>query len=153
MSKKISDLVYKLVKPLVLENNIELVDVEFVKEGANYYLRLFIDREGGVRLSDCEKISEQVSELLDEVDPIPHAYFLEVSSPGIERTLKREKDFIRYQGHLVNVSTYVPIDGKKRWQGKLGIYNQSVLKLILEDQTELNIPWEKVSQVKLEVHI
>ena len=63
MSKKISDLVYKLVEPLVLENNIELVDVEFVKEGANYYLRLFIDREGGVRLSDCEKISEQVSEL------------------------------------------------------------------------------------------
>jgi ribosome maturation factor RimP len=147
---KISNLVYKLAEPVIIENGMELVDVEFVKEGANRYLRFFIDKEGGVNLDDCEKISKIVSELLDREDPIKQAYFLEVSSPGLERPLKRKKDFLKYQGHQVIVKTYTLFEGKKKLQGKLGSYNELHLNLIVENNREIAIPWEMVSQVKLD---
>ncbi|MGI6587782.1 MAG: ribosome maturation factor RimP [Peptococcia bacterium] len=151
MSKeKISDLVYKLAEPVVVKSGMELVDVEFVKEGANHYLRLFLDKEGGVNLDDCEKISKIISALLDQEDPIQQAYFLEVSSPGLDRPLKKERDFLKYQGYQVMVKTYSPFEGKKKLRGKLGQYDQLNLNLFVENNREIAIPWEIISQVKLD---
>ena len=100
---KIEDAVWKMAEPLVTENGLELIDVEYVKEGAEWYLRLFLDKNGenGVDLDDCELISRKFSDLLEMTDPIEQAYRLEVSSPGIERPLKRTKDFQRFCGEKV----------------------------------------------------
>ncbi|HOB81909.1 MAG TPA: ribosome maturation factor RimP [Peptococcaceae bacterium] len=143
------DFVYSLAEPIVTENGMELVDVEFTKEGGNWYLRIYIDKDEGVDLDDCQKISTLLSDLLDQEDPIEQAYFLEVSSPGLDRPLKREKDFRKYEGHLVNVKTYSLVEGRKKWQGRLGPYQQDVLVLNLDQDQQIQIPWETIAQVKL----
>ena len=147
--KNVHDLVFALAEPIILENGMELVDVEFVKEGPNWYLRIYIDKEDGIDLEDCQKISHLISDLLDKEDPIEQAYFLEISSPGIDRPLKKEKDFRKYEGHLVTVRTYSPVEGKKKLQGKLGAYHQDFLRLMPEPDKEIQIPWETISQVRL----
>ena len=96
----------QLILPLVAKNNFELVDVEYVKEGATWYLRAYIDKEGGITIEDCEIISRELSELLDREDFIPDAYILEVSSPGLGRQLKKDKDFARSIGKEVEVKLY-----------------------------------------------
>ncbi len=148
--KNVRDFVYTLAEPVIQENGLELVDVEFVKEGANWYLRLYIDKEQGVSLEDCQKISRLISDFLDKEDPIEQAYFLEVSSPGLERPLKREKDFLKHKGCAVIVNTYTPVEGKRKLRGKLGIYNNNTLNLIVEPSGEIQIPWKAISQVKLD---
>ncbi|MGI6533280.1 MAG: ribosome maturation factor RimP [Peptococcia bacterium] len=147
--KNVQDFVYSLAEPIVTENGMELVDVEFTKEGGNWYLRIYIDKDEGVDLDDCQKISTLLSDLLDQEDPIEQAYFLEVSSPGLDRPLKREKDFRKYEGHLVNVKTYSLVEGRKKWQGRLGPYQQDVLVLNLDQDQQIQIPWETIAQVKL----
>lgn len=147
--ENVRELVIKLAEPVVGENGMDLVDVEFVKEGTNRYLRLFIDKEGGVDLDDCEKISKIISDLLDKEDPIEQAYFLEVSSPGLNRPLKKEADFKKYESHQVIVKTFSPFEGKKEHQGKLGKYNDTNLLLLMDNDQQLLIPWEIISQVKL----
>jgi len=146
---KIEDRVFKLVEPLVAKLDLELVSVEYVKEGANWYLRIYIDKDGGVDLDDCERASRQISDLLDEVDPIPQSYFLEVSSPGIERLLQREKDFVKYQGRLVNIQLYAPWEGHKKLQGGLGTVTDDILNLVLDDDRTLEIPRGKIAWVRL----
>jgi ribosome maturation factor RimP len=148
--KNVRDFVYALVEPIIQENGLELIEVEFVKEGANWYLRLYIDKEQGIDLEDCQQISRLISDLLDKEDPIDQAYFLEVSSPGLERPLKREKDFQKYKGCAVIVNTYTPIEGKKELRGKLGVYNNNTLNLIIEPSGEIQIPRKAISQVKLD---
>src|SRR6478735_140307 len=101
------------------ENGFELVDVEYVKEGSNWFLRLYADKEGGIDIDDCGRISEFLSEKLDENDPIPTAYFLEVSSPGAERPLKKPDDYRRSIDKQVFVTTYEAVDGLKEFEGKL----------------------------------
>jgi ribosome maturation factor RimP len=145
----VQDFVYSLAEPIVTENGMELVDVEFTKEGGNWYLRIYIDKDEGVDLDDCQKISTLLSDLLDQEDPIEQTYFLEVSSPGLDRPLKREKDFRKYEGHLVNVKTYSLVEGRKKWQGRLGPYQQDVLVLNLDQDQQIQIPWETIAQVKL----
>ncbi len=147
--EKIHDIVYNLAEPVVESMDMELVAVEFVKEGANWYLRIYIDKEDGVDLDDCQAVSTVLSDLLDEKDPISQAYFLEVSSPGIERILFRGKDFVRFQEALVNVHTYAPINGSKVIKGKLGPVNEENLVLYLEDGEELSVPRNKIAQVRL----
>lgn len=149
MSKKIEQQIFELANPVVEENGLELVSVEFIKEGPNWYLRIYIDQENGVDLEDCQRVSRHISDILDEIDPIPHAYFLEVSSPGVERILQRAKDFIRYQGRLINVHTYAPVEGSKKLQGKLGHVNEQNLSLILKNGKELQIERDKIAQVRL----
>lgn len=129
--RKVEEIVTELVLPIVEKNSFELVDVEFVKEGANWFLRVYIDKEGGITLDDCQLVSEELSVLLDEVDPIDRRYFLEVSSPGIERPLKKDKDFERYKGHPVIVKTFNAIDGKKVFEGELVglVDNKIVVKI------------------------
>jgi len=117
-----------LVEPIVKEKGLELVNVEYIREGAHWYLRLYIDKDGGVDMDDCSVISHMVSEMLDQNNPIPQAYMLEVSSPGLERPLKKDEDFIRFQGSLVTVHTTSPFQGYKEFSGNLvGVINDEIV--------------------------
>ena len=119
---KVTDLVAKLAAPAVEAAGCELWDVEYVREAGSWYLRLYIDKEGGVDILDCEKISREVSDLLDEADPIEGSYTFEVSSAGAERALKRPGDFARFMGSPVAVKLYRARDGRKEFAGVLSGY-------------------------------
>jgi ribosome maturation factor RimP len=146
--KNIEETVTELVLPIVLSKSFELVDVEFVKEGTNWYLRIYIDKEGGINIDDCQSVSEDLSQKLDEIDPIKQSYFLEVSSPGLERQLKREKDFEKFKGETVEVKLYQPFEGKKVFEGELiGLVN-NVISIKYGTETILNFEKEKVISVR-----
>jgi ribosome maturation factor RimP len=108
-----------LLQPIFKESEVELVEVTYTKEGNEWYLRVFIDKPGGVDIEDCQNISRIIDPLLDEKDPVPHHYTLEVSSPGLERPLKKPDDYERFRDRLANITTYVPIEGKKNFKGYL----------------------------------
>lgn len=141
----------KLLLPLVERLGLELVDVEYVKEGSDYFLRAYIDKEGGVTIDDCEAVSRPLSDLLDEVDFIPDAYILEVSSPGLGRQLKKEKDFIRSIGKEVDVKLYKAVEKRKEFSGVL-LENDSDSIVIDEDGKELKFMKKDISLVRLTVH-
>lgn len=147
---KIEDKIWQMAEPLVVEHGMELIDVEYVKEGAEWYLRLFLDKdsETGIDLDDCELISRALSDLLEVEDPITQAYRLEVSSPGIERPLKRTKDFVRFQGEKVQVKTFSEVDGRKQFIGILGETTEEIVTVDV-DGTIIQIPREKVSKANL----
>lgn len=147
---KIEDTIWKMAEPVVLENGLELIDVEYVKEGAEWYLRLFLDKEGedGVDLDDCELISRKLSDLLETADPITQAYRLEVSSPGIERPLKRTKDFQRFKGEKVQIKTFSDVEGKKQFIGSLGETTEDTVVIEVED-VPIEIPRKKISKANL----
>lgn len=148
--QKIANVVSEMVLPVVQEAGLELVDVEFVKEGGHWYLRVFIDKSGGVQLEDCQHVSEKVEKILDEKDPVPHSYFLEVSSPGIERPLKKPADYSRFAGKLANITTYMPFHGKKKIIGRIvGLRGDEVILEV--DGAELPIPLQQVASARLEV--
>lgn len=147
MKKNIQLVVTELAAPIVEGLNYELVDVEFIKEGANWYLRVYIDKPGGISIDDCQAVSEKLSDVLDEEDPIEQFYYLEVSSPGLERPLKTEKDFIKYKGELVEVKVYQPIDGKKIFEGELiGLIDGFIE--INQDGNHIKFEKDKVALVK-----
>lgn len=146
---KIEEKVYDLAKPLIEEKGLELVDVEYVKEGTEWFLRIFIDKPEGITLDDCELISRMLDPKLDEVDNIPMAYHLEVSSPGIERPLKTTEAFLRFIGYLINVTTYIPINNQKKHIGKLISATDEQLVMKTDEDTDLIIPREKVSKANL----
>lgn len=147
---KVEDTIWKMAEPLVLENGMELIDVEYVKEGAEWYLRLFLDKEGetGIDLDDCELISRALSDLLEVEDPITQAYRLEVSSPGIERPLKRKKDFLRFQGEKIQVRTFREVEGRKQLIGILKETTEDTVVLDV-DGTCIQIPRDKISKANL----
>lgn len=124
---KIKTTVEEMVQPYLDEHGFELVDVEYVKEGSSWFLRVFVDKEGGIDIEDCGLISEYLSQKLDENDPIPTAYFLEVSSPGAERPLKKKEDIVKAVGKNVFVTLYEPIDGLKEFEGKLESFENEEL--------------------------
>ncbi|SFA73546.1 MULTISPECIES: ribosome maturation factor RimP [unclassified Bacillus (in: firmicutes)] len=151
---KVTEVVEEIISPILDQINFELVDIEYVKEGKEWFLRLYIDKDGGVDIEDCGLASEKVSEKLDEIDPIPHNYFLEVSSPGAERPLKKEKDFLRSIGKRVYVKTYEPIDGEKTFEGKLAEYDGKSVKVEIMIKTRkkvVEIPFEKIANARLAV--
>lgn len=117
--RRIEDIAEELIRPIVDRFSFELVDVEFLKEGANWYLRIYIDKPGGIVIEDCQAVSEEFSDRLDETDPIKQSYILEVSSPGLERPLKKETDFEKYKGEPVEVKLFQPVNGKKVFEGDL----------------------------------
>ena len=117
--KKVTEIVASLAEPVVKRHGCELWDVEYVKEAGNWFLRIFIDCEGGVTLEHCEAISRELDPILDERDPIADSYTFEVSSAGAERQLKRPSDFEKYTGHLVEVRLYKARDGQKEFVGTL----------------------------------
>ncbi|TCO79904.1 ribosome maturation factor RimP [Marinisporobacter balticus] len=147
------DIVEEMVVPFIDDTELELVDTEFVKEGPNWFLRVYIDKPSGVSLDDCQLVSKFLSEKLDEADPIEQNYYLEVSSPGLDRSLKKDKDFETYKGRMIDVYLYHALDGKKLIEGELiGIQDGSVVLKIHTDE-ELKIPREKISKVKLAITI
>ena len=150
MSPRVEDRVMKLAEPIAAEWGLELVDIQYRKEGPHWYLRVFIDKEGGVGLEDCQRVSEGLGGILDRSDPIPHNYILEVSSPGLERPLKKKKDFIRFQGHEIKVRTYAPIDGRRNFRGQLqGVMDEFVVMEV--DKKSYSIPMEKIAKAQLVV--
>ena len=114
-----------MAQPIIDQFGFELVDVEYVKEAGNWYLRFYIDKEGGITVDDCEAVSRAFSDKLDENDFIEDSYIMEISSPGLDRPLKKEKDFARSMGRLVEVRTYRPIDKQKEFCGVLDAYDEN----------------------------
>ena len=145
MSKLIEDTVEKIVEELLEGTNIELVAVEYVRE-KDWYLRVFIDKEGGIELDDFQELSGRLGDILDEKDVIKGAYMLEVSSPGLDRELKKEKDFKREQGKKVDVSLYAAVDGSKVLVGVLNGYDGD--NVTIDEQV---IPMDNVAQVRLHI--
>jgi len=154
LSKKVTEVVTELAQPIIEQLGLELVDVEYVKEGKDWFLRVFIDNESGIDLEQCAAVSERLSEILDEKDPIENLYFLDVSSPGAERPLKKEQDFLKAIGKQVNIKTYEPIQDEKKFEGKLISYNAEEVQLELTIKTRkkmITIPTQKIASARLAV--
>ena len=133
--EKVTDLTARLAAPIVEEQGCSLWDVEYVKEAGTWYLRVLIDKEGGVDILDCENISRALSDLLDEADPIESSYVFEVGSAGLERQLKRPGDFAQFMGSPVLVKTYQPKDGRKEFAGTLAGYDNGAVLLDMGGET------------------
>ncbi|MEL7657417.1 MAG: ribosome maturation factor RimP [Bacillota bacterium] len=152
---RIKDLIAEALAEFLEENGYELYNVEFIKEGKDWFLRVYIDRtndsDGGISTDDCEKVSRFLSARLDELDPIEQNYYLEVSSPGMDRALIKESDYVRFAGKFVDVTLYQGMNGKKAYFGKLeGIQNDHLV-IIDEKENRIEIPMEKVAKTKLAV--
>jgi len=146
---KAEDVVREMTEPIIEVLGLELVDIEYLKEGGAWFLRVFIDKPEGITHHDCQAVSERVGKMLDEKDPIPQSYVLEVSSPGIERTLKKPTDFEKFRGYKVRASTFSPVNGQKEFVGELvGLENGHVV-IDVESQS-VTLPLEHVARVRLE---
>ena len=144
--------VTELIEPVLLANGLELIDVEFNKEGKNWILRIYIDREGGVTLADCQKVSRLAGDLIEVEEVIEPVYTLEVSSPGLNRVLKKEKDFLKYSGKKIYVQCHAPMDGRKKFTGILtGFIDQSIHLEV--DGQHYTIPLNLVAKANLVIEI
>ena len=139
----------ELITPIVEANGFELVDVEYVKEGGTWYLRAYIDKPGGIMVDDCEVVSRELSDILDEKDFIDEAYILEVSSPGLGRPLKKEKDFARSLGEEVEVRTYRAIDRQKEFIGILKDYDKDTVTIEYEDGETMTFDKADIALIRL----
>lgn len=147
--EKIEVIVEKIVSDIIVGSNLELVDVEYVKE-REWYLRVFIDKESGIEIDDCQWLSEQLEAKLDEADLIKEHYYLEVSSPGLDRPLKKERDFVRHVGNIIEIKTFEPFNGKKLLVGTLlGVVDNNIQVDI--DGEKVSIPKEKTAQIRLHI--
>lgn len=146
MANKVEARVESLMQEIISDTDFELVDVEYIREH-DWYLRIFVDKAGGIDLDDCQMLSEKLGELLDKDPIIESAYILEVSSPGIDRVLKKDKDFLRESGKKVDVTLYAPINGEKNFTGVLDKRDEKFLYLVDFEP----IPREKISQVRLHI--
>ena len=135
--------------PVMEKNQFELVDVEYVKEAGTWYLRAYIDKEGGFTVDDCELVSRQLGEWLDREDFIDDIYILEVSSPGLGRPLKKEKDFKRSLGEQVEVRLYRAVDRQKEFTGALAAYDEDTVTLRFEDGTETSFEKKDIALIRL----
>ena len=148
MAGYVETAVEKIVSDLLSGSDMELVDVEYVKE-REWYLRVFVDKPQGMSIEDCQILSEAWAEKLDKKDVVPESYILEVSSPGLDRVLKKEWDFIREMGKMVDVTLYAPLDGEKLVTGRLSACDG--VSLTLADRAP--IPREKIAQVRLHIDL
>ncbi len=142
-----------LVEPVLVDMGYELVEVEYMKEFGDYFLNIFIYNETGVGVDDCEMIARKVSEILDEKDLIPGAYYLEVSSPGLDRPISTNDDLRRNLNKDIEVRLYKAIDNVKNFEGKLIDYNEEDIKIVEEDETERVIPRQSISLMRLVIKI
>lgn len=140
----------ELLAPIVDSKGFELVDVEYVKEGGTWYLRGYIDKPGGITVNDCEAVSREFSEKLDEKDFIEDSYIMEISSPGLDRPLKKEKDYQRSLGRLIEVRTYRPIDKRKEFCGILKAYDADTVT-IEEDGSDITFQKKDTALVRLAI--
>lgn len=152
---RIKELIAELLSEFLEQNGYELYNVEFSKEGKDWFLRVYIDQmedsAGGISTDDCEKVSRYLSARLDELDPIEQNYYLEVSSPGMDRALLKDSDYVKYAGRFVDVTLYQGLNGKKTFYGKLTGILEGNLVLIDEKENRIEIPIEKVAKTKLAV--
>ncbi len=139
----------ELLLPIMEEQGFELVDVEYVKEGGSWYLRAYIDKPGGITVDDCETVSRQLSDLLDEKDYIEDSYILEVSSPGLGRPLKKEKDFERSLGEEIEIRTYRPVQHQKEFRGLLTAYDKNSITIETENHESMVFAREDVALARL----
>lgn len=142
----------ELLLPIVEQHGFELVDVEYVKEGGNWYLRAYIDKPGGITVDDCEVVSRTFSDILDEKDYIDDTYIFEVSSPGLGRPLKKEKDFARSIGEEVEIRTYRAIDKQKEFIGILTEYDKDTVTIEYEDETTQVFDRNDIALIRLALH-
>ena len=149
---KITDKVFALAKPVVEEAGCSLWDVEYVREAGRWFLRVYIDKDGGVSINDCETISRALDPILDEADPIPDSYVFEVGSAGAERELKRPSDFEQFMGHEVELRTYQPINGQKAFVGTLEAYEDGNVTVTV-GKNSMNFVKSQIALVKLHVSI
>ncbi|MBR6568521.1 MAG: ribosome maturation factor RimP [Clostridia bacterium] len=140
--------VWELVEPYAEELGLKIWDVRFLKEGADWYLRIFIDKDGGVSIDDCVDMTHAINKPLDESDPIEQAYFLEVSSPGVERDLVRDEHFTAYVGEKIKVKMIRPVDGKREFSGILEDYNDGNITIRMSDESGFTFTKKEASWIK-----
>ncbi len=144
--------VEELIAPVLSSEDLELVDVEYKKEGKGWTLRVFIDKPGGITLQDCQATSHRVEDMIEIDGLIPSHYILEVSSPGLDRPLKKEKDFLRYKGKRIRLTTFSPVNNQKKFKGMIRDFKEDTL--ILEDQEEVfQIPLIHIAKARLEIEL
>ena len=149
---KITDKVTELALPVVEEEGCSLWDVEYVREAGSWYLRVFIDKEGGVGIDDCERISRRLDPLLDEADPVPESYVFEVGSAGAERELKRPRDFEQFMGAQVELKTYRSVDGSKSFVGTLAGYDDGAVTVLVGEKA-MRFEKGQIALVRLHVSL
>lgn len=153
---KITEQVEAIIQPVLDDLDFELVEVEFTKEGKDHFLRVSIDKEGGVDLNDCALASEKISEIMDAEDPIQEMYYLDVASPGAERPIKKDKDFHNAVTKPIFVSLYAPIDGAKEWLGVLQSVDDENIVLEVKEKSktkQVEIPRSKIAKARHAVMI
>lgn len=143
--------IYEMVKPIADELNYDIYHIEYVKENGEFYLRIYIEKDSGITLSDCEALSRRVSDLMDEKDPIKDPYFLEVSSPGLNRTLFTEEHYKRFIGKEVMVKLTKSVDGKKNIKGILKEVNEGSIVVKIDEL--INVPKDKIKSINIEGEI
>lgn len=143
----IEEKVEELIKSKIQQIGYELYDVEYIKEGKDYFLRIFIDKQDGIDLTDCEKVNNEINDILDKADYIKQQYFLEVSSPGIERVLRKDKHLEDNMGKQVIIKLFKPIENKKEIEGILNGYNQE--QIIIDNDKELQIARKDIAQIRI----
>lgn len=148
VEKKATDLII----PIIDANNYELVDLEYVKEGSSKYLRAYIDKEGGITVEDCEVVSRAFSDKLDEDDFINEAYILEVSSPGLGRPFKKDKDFKRHIGEEVEFKLFKPVDRKKDFMGLLIDFDENSITVEFEDGTQAQFERKNIAIIRQTIY-
>ena len=139
----------EFILPVIEANHFELVDVEYVKEAGNWYLRFYIDKEGGITVDDCELVSRAANDILDEKDFVEDSYVFEVSSPGLGRPLKKEKDFARSIGEEVEIRTFRPINRQKEFIGILEAYDKETVTIELEEEEKMQINRSDIALIRL----
>lgn len=149
--KNVVKVIKEHCEPTIEELGYDLVDLEFIKENGSYFLRFYIGKTEGISIDDCQKVSEIVGEILDDLDPIEESYYLEVSSPGLDRPLRTDKDLKRNIGKDIEVSLYKAIDGKKKYIGILLDYTDSHIIIKEEMQEEIKIDRDAISNIRLAV--
>ena len=142
--------VWEIVEPFAEELGFKIWDVRFLKEGSSWYLRIFIDKEGGVSIDDCVDLTHAINKPLDEADPIEQAYFLEVSSPGVERDLVRDEHFTAYIGEKIKVKMIRPVEGKREFNGILSDYSDGNITISLDDESGFTFTKKEASWIKVD---
>jgi ribosome maturation factor RimP len=152
-AQAVVDRVKELLQPILEEGGFELIDVEFQKEPVGWVLRIYADRpQGGITISDCQWISDRIGTLLDVEDLIPHAYHLEVSSPGLDRPLKTQRDFERHKGVVVKIKTHEPLDNQRNFKGEVVSTSESSVTVHdVSRNAEVEIPYEKIKSARVDI--
>ena len=146
----VSAAVWQIAEPIAAQLGVQIWDIRFLKEGADWFLRIFLDKEGGIGIDDCEAFSRAIDKPLDELDPIEQSYCLEVSSPGLERELTRPEHFERYKGEKIKVRLIRPVNSRRDYSGILEECDRSRITLRLEDGSAMDLDKKEASYIKLD---